>query len=345
MHFTKPSSLNGAPKHPARVLRRSGAVALLGLGVAWAACAPGTFEEATPQSATPGRPMPPAGVPTAPVRPEASPAPIPPPPFAPGPAIPPPAPPPGVSPPPAAPPPAAPPATMTPPPIPGLPPPVPAPPIPEPPPIVPPGRLPPRVALLVVGDRDEPEEGDEIIAAQLEGIGFFVLRHDDNEQPDNGDLGLIVISPSVVANTIGTKYRDSLAPVVVMSSDIFDDMRMTAAGANQAFGTTAARQVEMAADRATHPMAAGLRGTVAVSAMNGPLNWGVPGQGADIIATLPNAPNRAVLFGYARGAAMEQGQTALAKRIGFFASEALTTRLSAEGEQLLEAAALWAWTP
>jgi hypothetical protein len=224
-------------------------------------------------------------------------------------------------------------------------PPVGVPPIPVPPESPVGSRQPPRVALLVAGDPDELVAGDQVLVDTLEGLGFFVLRLDDSDPPDRGELGLVVISPSVVSNTIANKYRDLLVPIIVMDFGIFDDMGMTGAGENMNFGTTAGRQVAIAADQQAHPLAGRLTGTVSIAAMNAPLNWGVPGPGAIVVATLPNTPNRAVIFGYPKGAAMQGAQTAPSKRIGFFASDMLTSRLSADGTELVKAAIEWAFAP
>jgi hypothetical protein len=233
------------------------------------------------------------------------------------------------------------------PPIP-VPPPGTLPPIPVPPtePENPVGsRQPPRVALLVVGNVDNLDAGDESLFTALEGNGFFVLKVDDSATPDPAETALVVIAPTVTSNMIRNKYATLPAPALVMDFGIFDDMGMTGAGENMAFGTTAGRQVAMAADQASHPLAAGRTGTVSISAANAPLNWGVPAPGAIVVATVPGAPQRAAIFGYPKGVAMQGAQMAPAKRVGFFASDMLTSRLSADGDELLKAAIEWAFAP
>jgi hypothetical protein len=207
------------------------------------------------------------------------------------------------------------------------------------------GRPTPRVALLVVGDEGNLADGDESLLIALESRGFFVIRTDDNVTPDPAETALIVIAPSAVPNTVGTKYRDLPAPAVVMEFGVFDDMAMTAAGENMNFGATAGRQVSIAADQATHPLAGGRMGTVSVAQANAPLNWGVPGPGAVVAATLLNAPQRAVIFGYPKGTAMQGGRMAPAKRVGFFTSEMLASNMSSDGKELFKAAVEWAFTP
>ena len=96
--------------------------------------------------------------------------------------------------------------------------------------------------------------------------------------------------------------------------------------------------------RAEHPLAAGLTGKVAISAANTGLHLGVPAATAVVAATLPADATRATIFGYESGVTMQQNQKAPARRVGFFAGNALTDRLNADGIKLFEAAATWAWS-
>ena len=83
---------------------------------------------------------------------------------------------------------------------------------------------------------------------------------------------------------------------------------------------------------------------MAIGAANSALNWGVPGTTAVVVATLTDQANRATVFGYEEAVTMAQNQKAPARRVGFFAGNALTERLSAEGTKLFQAAAIWAWS-
>jgi hypothetical protein len=330
------------------LLRGWAALALTTAVFATAGCEPGTFDTTTMGNTPPGQMAPkPATPPTPPgVLPPPPPgvAPLPPPPTG---AVPPPAPAPAPAPAPT-PMPAPMPAPAMPPgsgiPLPPLPPGVVAPPLPpEPPATPPPGTEPPKVISLVVGDGNAESEGDVAIAQVFEAKGYLVLSVDDSDDPDTGDLAFVVISPSTVAGTVAAKYRALPTPVIVMNSAVFDDMRMTGTMANTAFGTVNGRAIVMAQGQTAHPLSAGLSGTVNVAGGNAPLNWGVPAATATIIATLPNAAQRATIFGYESGAMM-QGQVAPAKRLGFFASEDLAANeMSADAELLLQAAGDWAF--
>ena len=346
MHPSTNVQLGRAPNRPSKpLLGVTFVLAAAGL----LACGPGTFEESGgARSRTPGSvdrprtaaPPPPAGVPTAPVppgvgstAPSLPPLPIPPPPSGGGGQVTPP----GSS---AAPVPAP---APTPPGATPLPAPAPAPaPAPEPPPSNEPPR--PKVALLIVGNGNDLVAGDLALALTLEEEGYLVLPIDDADMPDEmDDAGVAIISPTVAPQTVAAKYRNAIMPTVVMEFAVFDEMRMTAPGDQMNLGSTAGREVAISAAQQSHPLAAGLTGTVEIAEANGALNWGVPAAGAIVVATLVNAEQRAAIFGYPQGAMM-QGQAAPGKRVGFFASEMLTGRLNDDGLKLFAAAVNWAWT-
>jgi hypothetical protein len=91
----------------------------------------------------------------------------------------------------------------------------------------------------------------------------------------------------------------------------------------------------------THPLAAGLSGTVTISTVPGELGWGVPGPKAIVVATMPDNPAHIALFGYAAGDQMV-GMTAPARRVGYAIRETLASNLSADGLKLFDAAVTWA---
>ena len=94
----------------------------------------------------------------------------------------------------------------------------------------------------------------------------------------------------------------------------------------------------------THPLAAGLSGTVTVVQAASNVGWGAPAPMAARIASIQGAASRVAIFAYTRGAEMSMGP-APAKRIGIFAQESVSSRLTDAGIQLLGAAVDWAIQP
>ena len=256
---------------------------------------------------------------------------------------------------PPAPPPPAPPGTYVPPPpqAPPQPPPAPpggppvvAPPPPAPPvpPVPPPSNEPPREAeaLLIIGDEDDPDEGDEELEQILEDLGFDVQTIQDDEVVDEDDLsdnGMIIVSESSSAGAIEDELRNPRSPILVMNSDLLEDMKMID-DEGQLDGTEQGQSINVVGD---HPIASGLKGQVAVSSGLSTLQWGIPSPNANIIATLANDMTKATIFAYDAGVQMD-GYLAPQRRVSFFAEEPVITELSREGEQLLESAILWTWS-
>jgi hypothetical protein len=199
--------------------------------------------------------------------------------------------------------------------------------------------------LFVVGNEDfDDEDGDGVVENLLKDLGFDVDTIEDVDAADEdniGDNGLIIVSSSVSAGTLEDEFRGSRVPVLVMDSGVFDDMQMTDEDESQQEGTEQGRDISIVND--THPIAAGLKGQILVSNTISALQWGVPGRGATIIATLAADPTKATIFAYDAGAEMVD-RTAPHRRVGFFAAEAITDKLSREGQQLLESAILWTWS-
>src|SRR5204863_399755 len=86
---------------------------------------------------------------------------------------------------------------------------------------------------------------------------------------------------------------DTTQPVLVMSSGVFSQMRLTSNRAADA-GQQAARVINI--QDGAHPIASGLSGQVTVSDQNVQLNFGAPGPDAKVIATLNNDASRARNF-------------------------------------------------
>lgn len=92
----------------------------------------------------------------------------------------------------------------------------------------------------------------------------------------------------------------------------------------------------------SHPMAAGLTGTVTVTTSSSvQFGWGKPAASAIKVASLPSDPSKYTLFGYESGAALVGGMSAPARRVGIFLWRDTPTVLNADGWSLFDAAARW----
>ena len=122
------------------------------------------------------------------------------------------------------------------------------------------------------------------------------------------------------------------------SRQLFDDTGMCATATTN-FGTTATQQ-NVAITNASHPMAAGLSGTVQVTSANTIFGWGKLNANAVKIATLTTDSTKATDFAYEANAVMP-GLTAPKRRVGFFYT-ASSSGLTTNGGLLFDNAIKWA---
>jgi hypothetical protein len=203
------------------------------------------------------------------------------------------------------------------------------------------------VALMLVGDLSL-QNDDQRVKQRLESLGYLV-RVRLSGPPDLRELqgvSVVLVSSSVFSLDLNTQYRDIAVPVMVWEPSLFDDFGMTGPEESRACGV-AASAGEAFISLPSHPMAAGLDGSVTV-VTNGHgehrlwLNYGTPGPSAAWVATWPGRPGRALLFAYEQGAPMPGLPSAPARRVGFFFYDDGRLHLTPAGWALFDAAVTWA---
>ncbi len=163
----------------------------------------------------------------------------------------------------------------------------------------------------------------------------------DAVKPDNArGKDLVIISDSVLALHVNSKFQDSQVPVICLDPWLLDDLGMTAEVKLKNFGRKR-RQQNIKIINPDHPLAASYSGKVQVSSESFYMGWGVPGEKAIKIATLESDPNKCPIFGYETGSEMPGG-VAPARRAGFFLSQKAGESITPEGWFLFNAAVNWA---
>jgi glucose/arabinose dehydrogenase len=192
-------------------------------------------------------------------------------------------------------------------------------------------------ALLVVGNPSALIAGDAAVRTRLQGLGYTVTIVDDSASTASSATGqdLVIISSSVLASNVNTKFRNVTVPVIVWEHALFDDLAMTASG-----GTKLTAQTSLVITTPAHPLAAGLSGTVAVATTAGDFASGSPNSNAVVIATVPGT-TAAGIFAYELGASMP-GRAAPARRVALFMGDATPSIFTTAGQSLFDAAIQWA---
>ena len=206
---------------------------------------------------------------------------------------------------------------------------------------VPPPADPKRIPTL-----EKWRSNDLKVVAYLQTLGFSVTGNDESS-PALAAAGsdLIVISESVDALDISTKYRNIAIPLLTFENDLLGELGMTGWKNGRDTGTDDNQRFIWLVN-APHPLAAGLAAGIqnVLADENLKMNWGKPGLGAVTIATLCGEPDKAAIFAYERGATMSGEALAPARRVSFFLWQDTFEQLRPEGLALFRAAVLWAVT-
>lgn len=186
--------------------------------------------------------------------------------------------------------------------------------------------------LFVTGaaDADEPSD-DAAVKAHLEALGATVDLAADSD-PDTRAAGedLVVISASVNPHVLRAGYRNTAVPVFTWSATSYPHLGMTGPLRHKDFEIIEPTQhfAQSFTDLygycvdANNPIAraAGLPaqmfGTLYLQPTES--NWARPGPGAQVVAIFEGNPDKAALFTYEKGATLEDGAVAPARRVGFY---------------------------
>lgn len=198
-----------------------------------------------------------------------------------------------------------------------------------------------QAALLVVGNPTPLSAGDAFLKARIEALGFPVVVEDD-AQADNGDAAgkaFVWMTSTVDSDAVLSNPFVSVAvPVVVQTTGYVDNLGMAPVSASG----TVASQTQVTISAATHPLSAGLIGTVSTSTAN-TYAWSTPAATATKVARIVSDANpaRAMLFAYGIGSTLSSGAAAPERRLFFGFQDAAVAGLDAQGRRLLDAAILW----
>jgi len=189
-----------------------------------------------------------------------------------------------------------------------------------------------------------PPRADTFYAAHLKQRGWKVTLVDDDRIRSSGQRAiagydLVVISSSVYPARIANRLLNAPEPIIVAEHRLFGSFGLTGARANRSGQTSARKAVNIV--KPNSPLAANLRGAVTVATRAEPMNFGIVGPGADVIASQPGNPSRAMIFSYDVGDTLASGGTAKGRRVGFFMSQILPNVVNRDGWDLFDAAAAW----
>ena len=184
--------------------------------------------------------------------------------------------------------------------------------------------------------------GDAAAISQLEQLGETVTIVEDSASTAASAAGmdLVVISDSVTPASVGNKFKLVAVPVLSFEPSLYDNLGMTGLELGVDFGRSGSQ--DRLRISGANALTAGLTGVVTVTTAPASFSWGKPTAAAMVGATHRTNTSRPMIFGYDRGDQLANGNSAPARRVGFFLNTGATDSWNANGRALFRAAARWA---
>ena len=178
---------------------------------------------------------------------------------------------------------------------------------------------------------------DALMVERLTGMGHTVTVVDQKQVSARNATGmdLVLISSSTTTPKIRTMFRTTAVPVMIWEARWFRTMDLTVEQ-GRSYGYLAAQTTGVIADP-THPLAAGLSGTVTLSTAPVEFYWGAAHDTA--VTALTSTTGQPLLYGYEAGEMMES-IPAPARRVVYYGGEA--GHYTNDGWLLFETAVSWA---
>ncbi len=198
-------------------------------------------------------------------------------------------------------------------------------------------------SLLFIVDSPELEAGDLAIYKKLVEWGYHITLQTDDEDADfdlQGKDALLVSGSAAATRKMRGELTDINVPIVSWEPTLFDDFDWTGRRRDRDYGYAQASNVEILSD--SHPVAAGLSGTIQVTSDARELTWAVPHENADIIACMQGDASKPVIFCYDTGDTKINNTLAQARQVGLFFSEESPAFFTQESWNILGAAIEWA---
>jgi hypothetical protein len=185
--------------------------------------------------------------------------------------------------------------------------------------------------------------GDPFAMNHLKKLGYQVMDIVDSDftvDKANG-YGVIYISESVNSSKIDVKLKQSPVPVVYAKTQAASDAGLVGV---QQFGQAEGVKTIQIMDN-KHPLAAGLKDTVAIYKEDGRISYGLhPGKEAAIIAEYPTSGDnkKVTIFAYEKGARNISNTVVPARQVFFSLPSGEEPKLTDDGWKLFDAAIEWA---
>ncbi|UOQ48677.1 pectate lyase [Gracilibacillus caseinilyticus] len=195
-------------------------------------------------------------------------------------------------------------------------------------------------SLLYIGN-DIPADHKTI--AHLETLGFNnieLIRAEDAVTSDAEGHDIVFVGESGGSADIGQKFMNVKIPVIYAKGWVVDDVHLSSAASGDSGDIDG--QTSISIQNSDHPLAAGFTDTVEIYDQAGKVNFGTPGEDAEVIATVAGDQDKATIFGYEKSDKRVNGDTIPARRVSTFLFKDQEDYMTEAGWKLFDASVKWA---
>lgn len=199
--------------------------------------------------------------------------------------------------------------------------------------------------LLVAELSTDSAKVDAEIKAHFEGLGMTVTMASDSNPPPADGYDLVFLSSDVKAKSVTDTYRSTTVPIFTEKPWLLDFLGMTGYQPQKDYGED--EKIEQSflwLVNAPNPIQMGFKNGMFMPVKHAIkiYNWGRPLPSAQVIAFLPEEPEKGILFAYEKGTYGDHEFTIPSRRIFFGLTADEFDLLTPDGLKLFDSCALWA---
>lgn len=199
--------------------------------------------------------------------------------------------------------------------------------------------------LLVAALSSDTAKADAAIKAHFESLGMKVTLVPDASPPAADGYDLVFLSSDIKAKSVTDAYRTTTVPIFTEKPWLLDFLGMTGYQPQKDYGEDEKEEQSFLwLVNAPNPIQTGLKNGMFMPVKHAIkiYNWGRPLPAAQVIAFLPEEPEKGFIFAYERGAYGDHDFTIPSRRVFFGLTPDEFELLTPDGLKLFDSCALWA---
>ena len=199
--------------------------------------------------------------------------------------------------------------------------------------------------LLVAATTSPTAAVDANIKKHFEQLGMKVTIVPDVDPPSAEGYDLVFLASDVKAKTITNTYRTTTVPIFTTKPWLLDFLGMTGYQPQKDYGEEEKEEQSFLwLVNAPHPIQAGFPNGMFMPVKHAIkiYNWGRPLPSAQVIAFLPDEPQKGFIFAYEKGVYGDHEFTMPSRRVFFGLAPDQFDLLTPDGLKLFDSCAAWA---